>query len=221
MVFTVVDPATVIATHLTEVIKKHAADILSRQQLELMLETVRQESPALVNEVVPGIIAPLDLKKILGNLLQEGVAIRDLTTILETVGNFGRLTKDTDMLTEYVRQALGRQISRHLSVEGGPISAVVLDRSVEEAVESSLQRTEQGTFLAMEPQTAERILAAVKAALSKMPPGQEIPVVLASPIIRFYFRRLVERAFPQLTVVSYNELDPSLAVDVLGRVSLE
>ncbi|MGI6129538.1 MAG: flagellar biosynthesis protein FlhA [bacterium] len=219
--FTVVDPATVIATHLTEVIKKHAADILSRQQLELMLETVRQESPALVNEVVPNIIAPLDLKKILGNLLQEGVAIRDLTTILETVGNFGRLTKDTDMLTEYVRQALGRQISRHLSVEGGPVSAVALDRSVEEAVESSLQRTEQGTFLAMEPQTAERILAAVKAALSKMPPGQEIPVVLASPIIRFYFRRLVERAFPQLTVVSYNELDPSLAIDVLGRVSLE
>ena len=109
--FTVVDPATVIATHLTEIIKKHAAEILSRQQLEIMLDNVRKDSPALVNDVIPDIIAPLDLKKILANLLRENVSIRDLTTILETVGNYGRLTKDTDTLTEYVRQALGRQIS--------------------------------------------------------------------------------------------------------------
>lgn len=218
--FTVVDPATVIATHLTEVIKKHAAEILSRQQLELMLETVRKESPALVNEVVPGIIAPLDLKKVLGNLLQEGVPIRDLTTILETVGNYGRLTKDTDILTEYVRQALGRQISRRLSPDGGPIMALTLDRSVEEAIESSLQRTEQGTFLAIDPQTAERILASVKAGMNRLPPGENPPVILASPMVRFYFKRLIERAFPQLVVVSYNELDPELTVDVVGRVSL-
>lgn len=218
--FTVVDPATVMATHLTEIIKKHAAEILSRQQLEIMLETVRQESPALVNEVVPGTIAPLDLKKILGNLLQEGVSIRDLTTILETVGNYGRLTKDTDTLTEYVRQALGRQISRTLSPEGKPVPALTLDRSVEEAVEKSLQQTEQGTFLAMEPKIAEGILAALKSELNRLPPGQGTPVVLASPLVRFYFKRLIERAFPQLAVVSYNELDPDLTVDVLGRVSL-
>ncbi|MFY9187839.1 MAG: flagellar biosynthesis protein FlhA [bacterium] len=218
--FTVVDPATVMATHLTEIIKKHAAEILSRQQLEIMLETVRQESPALVNEVVPGTIAPLDLKKILGNLLQEGVSIRDLTTILETVGNYGRLTKDTDTLTEYVRQALGRQISRTLSPEGKPVPALTLDRSVEEAVEKSLQQTEQGTFLAMEPKIAEGILAALKSELNRLPPGQGTPVVLASPLVRFYFKRLIERAFPQLAVISYNELDPDLTVDVLGRVSL-
>lgn len=218
--FTVVDPATVMATHLTEIIKKHAAEILSRQQMEIMLETVRQESPALVNEVVPGTIAPLDLKKILGNLLQEGVSIRDLTTILETVGNYGRLTKDTDTLTEYVRQALGRQISRTLSPEGKPVPALTLDRSVEEAVEKSLQQTEQGTFLAMEPKIAEGILAALKSELNRLPPGQGTPVVLASPLVRFYFKRLIERAFPQLAVVSYNELDPDLTVDVLGRVSL-
>lgn len=218
--FTVVDPATVMATHLTEIIKKHAAEILSRQQMEIMLETVRQESPALVNEVVPGTIAPLDLKKILGNLLQEGVSIRDLTTILETVGNYGRLTKDTDTLTEYVRQALGRQISRTLSPEGKPVPALTLDRSVEEAVEKSLQQMEQGTFLAMEPKIAEGILAALKSELNRLPPGQGTPVVLASPLVRFYFKRLIERAFPQLAVVSYNELDPDLTVDVLGRVSL-
>lgn len=218
--FTVVDPATVMATHLTEIIKKHAAEILSRQQMEIMLETVRQESPALVNEVVPGTIAPLDLKKILGNLLQEGVSIRDLTTILETVGNYGRLTKDTDTLTEYVRQALGRQISRTLSPEGKPVPALTLDRSVEEAVEKSLQQTEQGTFLAMEPKIAEGILAALKSELNRLPPGQGTPVVLASPLVRFYFKRLIERAFPQLAVISYNELDPDLTVDVLGRVSL-
>lgn len=218
--FTVVDPATVMATHLTEIIKKHAAEILSRQQLEIMLETVRQESPALVNEVVPGTIAPLDLKKILGNLLQEGVSIRDLTTILETVGNYGRLTKDTDTLTEYVRQALGRQISRTLSPEGKPVPALTLDRSVEEAVEKSLQQMEQGTFLAMEPKIAEGILAALKSELNRLPPGQGTPVVLASPLVRFYFKRLIERAFPQLAVISYNELDPDLTVDVLGRVSL-
>lgn len=218
--FTVVDPATVMATHLTEIIKKHAAEILSRQQMEIMLETVRQESPALVNEVVPGTIAPLDLKKILGNLLQEGVSIRDLTTILETVGNYGRLTKDTDTLTEYVRQALGRQISRTLSPEGKPVPALTLDRSVEEAVEKSLQQMEQGTFLAMEPKIAEGILAALKSELNRLPPGQGTPVVLASPLVRFYFKRLIERAFPQLAVISYNELDPDLTVDVLGRVSL-
>ena len=200
--------ATVMATHLTEIIKKHAAEILSRQQMEIMLETVRQESPALVNEVVPGTIAPLDLKKILGNLLQEGVSIRDLTTILETVGNYGRLTKDTDTLTEYVRQALGRQISRTLSPEGKPVPALTLDRSVEEAVEKSLQQTEQGTFLAMEPKIAEGILAALKSELNRLPPGQGTPVVLASPLVRFYFKRLIERAFPQLAVISYNELDP-------------
>lgn len=219
--FTVVDPATVMATHLTEVIKKHAAEILGRQQLEIMLETARKENPVLVNEVVPSIIAPLDLKKILGNLLQEGVSIRDLTTILETVGNYGRLTKDTDILTEYVRQALGRQISRSLSPEGKPVPALTLDHSVEEAIEKSLQQTEQGTFLAMEPQVAERILASLKTELNRLPPGQGTPIVLASPMVRFYFRRLVERAFPQLKIISYNELDPSLMVDVLGRVSLE
>ena len=219
--FTVVDPATVLATHLTEVIKKHAAEILSRQQLEIMLETTRKENPALVNEVVPGIIAPLDLKKILGNLLHEGVSVRDLTTILETVGNYGRLTKDTDTLTEYVRQSLGRQISRSLSPEGRPVQALTLDRSIEEAVEKSLQQTEQGTFLAMEPQVAEHILASLKEELKRIPPGQGPPVVLASPLVRFYFKRLVERAFPQLVVVSYNELDPDLTVDVLGRVSLK
>jgi flagellar biosynthesis protein FlhA len=218
--FTLVDPATVIATHLTEIIKKHAAAILSRQQLEVMLDNVRKDSPALVNEVVPDIMAPLDIQKILGNLLQEGVSIRDLTTILETVGNYGRLTKDTDTLTEYVRQALGRQICRDLAAGRKQIVALSLDRSVEEAVENSLQQTDQGTFLALEPQTVEKILTALKHEVSKVPPGQEVHAILTAPLIRFYFRRLIERSFPQLAVISYNELDPDLTVDVLGRVSL-
>ncbi|NMA55657.1 MAG: flagellar biosynthesis protein FlhA [Firmicutes bacterium] len=219
--FTVVDPATVIATHLTEIIKKHAAEILSRQQLEIMLDNVRKDSPALVNDVIPDIIAPLDLKKILANLLRENVSIRDLTTILETVGNYGRLTKDTDTLTEYVRQALGRQISHNLATEGKAIKVLTLDYSVEEAVEKSLQQTEQGTFLALEPQTATNILASLKKELEQLSPQQEIQAVLTSPLIRFYFKRLIERTFPQLNVISYSELDPDIAVDVLGRVSLK
>ncbi|MDI3521890.1 MAG: flagellar biosynthesis protein FlhA [Bacillota bacterium] len=219
--FTVVDPATVIATHLTEVIKAHADELLGRQQLEVMLDTLRKENAVLVNEVVPGVISALDLKKILGNLLHEGVSIRDLATILETVGNFGRLTKDTDTLTEYVRQALGRQISRQLCPEGGPLVALTLDREVEEAVEKGLQRTEQGTYLALEPAEVERILAALRAQLKHLPPGRGQPVVLCSPLVRFYFKRLTERLLPRLSVLSYNELDPSIEVEVVGKVGLK
>ncbi|HHY93015.1 MAG TPA: FHIPEP family type III secretion protein, partial [Firmicutes bacterium] len=219
--FTVVDPATVIATHLTEVIKGHADEILGRQQLEVMLETLRKDNAALVNEVVPGVVSALDLKKILGNLLHEGVSIRDLATILETIGNFGRLTKDTDTLTEYVRQALGRQISRQVRPEEGPLPALTLDRSVEEAIEKGLQRSEQGTYLALEPGQAERILYALRAELGKLPPGRTQPVVLCSPLIRFYFKRLTERVLPRLAVLSYNELDPSLEVEVVGKVGLK
>lgn len=218
--FTVVDPATVVATHLTEVVKAHADEILGRQQLELMLETLRKDNAVLVNEVVPAVISALDLKKILGNLLHEGVSIRDLATILETVGNYGRLTKDTDTLTEYVRQALGRQISRQLSPEKGPLVALTLDREVEEAIDKSLERTDQGTYLALDPAQAERILVALKEQLSRIPPGQQ-PVVLCSPLVRFYFKRLTERLFPRLAVVSYNELDPSLEVEIVGRVGLK
>ncbi|MDI3537979.1 MAG: flagellar biosynthesis protein FlhA [Bacillota bacterium] len=218
--FTVVDPATVIATHLTEVIKAHADEILGRREVELMLETLRKDNAVLVNEVIPGVVSALDLKKILGNLLHEGVSIRDLGTILETLGNFGRLTKDTDLLTEYVRQALGRQISRQLAPEKGPLIALTLDREVEETIDKSLQRTEQGTYLALDPVLAERILANLKVHLQHLQPGQQ-PVVLCSPLVRFYFKRLTERVFPRLAVISYNELDPSLQVEVVGRVGLK
>jgi flagellar biosynthesis protein FlhA len=148
------------------------------------------------------------------------VSIRDLGTILETLGNFGRLTKDTDLLTEYVRQALGRQISRQLAPEKGPLIALTLDREVEETIDKSLQRTEQGTYLALDPVLAERILANLKVHLQHLQPGQQ-PVVLCSPLVRFYFKRLTERVFPRLAVISYNELDPSLQVEVVGRVGLK
>lgn len=220
---TVVDPATVVATHLTEVIKTHADELLGRQQLEIMLDTVRKDNPALVAEVLPGVITPLELKKILGNLLREGVSIRDLSTILETVATYGRLTKDTDTLTEYVRQALARQISGQVVPEVGPLIAITLDREVEETIETSLQRTEQGTFLALDPGKAERILTALSRKFSEVTASglvQSEPVVLCSPLVRFYFKRLAERVLPRLTVVSYSELDSSVEVEVVGRVEL-
>jgi flagellar biosynthesis protein FlhA len=160
------------------------------------------------------------VQRVLANLLRERVSIRDLVTILETLADYGPLTKDTDILTEYVRQALARQISQQYRPDSGPLPVLTLDPNVEEMLRNALQKTEYGNYLALAPREAEKLLRAVEGKVQEAIDRGYQPVLLCSPVIRFYLRRFLEKQFPRLPVLSYNELEADLEVQVIGRVGL-
>jgi flagellar biosynthesis protein FlhA len=216
--YTVVDPPSVIATHLTEVIKKYAHELLSRQEVQTLVDNVRQTNPAIVDELIPKLLGIGEIQKVLANLLKEGVSIRDMVTVLETLADYGGVTHDTDMLTEYVRQALGRAISSHF-ISDGNNSIITLDPSLEQMIMDSIQRSEAGTFLSLEPSATNSIINSLTKQVQKIAQIGRTPVVLASPVVRLYFKRLTEQVFPGLVVLSYNELDPSLEIQAAGMVS--
>jgi flagellar biosynthesis protein FlhA len=216
--YTVVDPPSVIATHLTEIIKKHAHELLGRQEVQTLSDNVRQSYPAIVEELVPKIMGIGEIQKVLANLLKEGVSIRDMVTIMETLADYGGITHDTDMLTEYVRQALGRAISSQFIGDGNS-SIITLDPSLEQIIMESIQRTETGTFLTLEPSMTGSIINNLTGQVQKIAQLGQTPVVLASPIVRLYFKRLTEQVFPGLVVLSYNELDPGLEIQAVGMVN--
>jgi flagellar biosynthesis protein FlhA len=216
--YTVVDPPSVIATHLTEVIKKYAHELLSRQEVQTLVDNVRQTNPAIVDELIPKLLGIGEIQKVLANLLKEGVSIRDMVTVLETLADYGNVTHDTDMLTEYARQALGRAISSHF-ISDGNNSIITLDPSLEQMIMDSIQRSEAGTFLSLEPSTTSSIINSLTKQVQKIAQIGRTPVVLASPVVRLYFKRLTEQVFPGLVVLSYNELDPSLEIQAAGMVS--
>ncbi|MCL2164295.1 MAG: flagellar biosynthesis protein FlhA [Oscillospiraceae bacterium] len=217
--YTVVDPPSVIATHLTEIIKKHAHELLGRQEVQTLTENVRQNYPAIVEELVPKIMGIGEIQKVLANLLKEGVSIRDMVTIMETLADYGSITHDTDMLTEYVRQALGRAISSQFIADGNS-SIITLDPGLEQIIMESIQRTETGTFLTMEPSMTGNIINSLTKQVQKIAQLGQTPIVLASPIVRLYFKRLTEQVFPGLVVLSYNELDPTLEIQAVGMVNV-
>lgn len=215
--YTVVDPPSIIATHLTEIIRRHAHELLGRQDVQVLLDNVRTTNPVVVDEVIPKLLSIGDLQKVLANLLRESVSIRDLLTILETLADYAPVTRDPDLLTEYVRQALGRAISR--SVMGAPPNEVVtLDPKLEQVILDSIQKTEAGSFLAMDPNLSGRIVSNTVKQAERLAMSGRQPIVLASPIVRLYFKRMTEQAVPGLVVLSYNEVDPGIDIQSIGMI---
>lgn len=215
--YTVVDPPSVISTHMTEVIKRHAHELLSRQDVQTLLDNVKSTYPAIVEELVPKYLSLGEVQKVLCNLLREGVSIRDLVTILETLSDYAPVTRDTDMLTEYVRQALGRAISKAFITPDNS-DVITLDPQLEQMILDSVQKTEAGSYLAIEPSVSNKIIQNLLKLVEKVAQLGKQPIVLASPMVRLYFKRLTEQAIPSLVVLSYNELDPSAKVRSIGMV---
>ncbi|NSW89868.1 MAG: flagellar biosynthesis protein FlhA [Firmicutes bacterium] len=217
--YTVVDPPSVIATHLTEVIKQYAHLLLGRQDVQSLIDNVKQSHPVIIEELVPKLMTVGEIQKVLANLLKEGVCIRDMVTILETLADYAPVTRDTDMLTEYVRQALGRSISKRYFSEGKS-KVITLDPELEKIIMNSIQKTETGSYLALEPGIADNIIKNVSKQIQKFVELGQQPVILTSPVVRLYFKRLTEHVLPDLIVLSYNELDTAIEVQSIGMVSV-
>ncbi len=218
--YIVVDPPSVIATHLTEIIKEKSHELIGRQDVKMLIDNVKEEHPAVVEELIPKIMTLGEIQKVLSNLLKEQISIRDMVTILETLADYGRITHDTDLLTEYVRQRLSGYITNKYVEEGNQLAVVTLDNSVEEAIMNSITKTETGSYLSLEPNTAQRILNNTLKAVKKLTSIGEQPIVLTAPIVRLYFKRLTEQLTGDLIVLSYNEIDPTVEVKSVEVVSM-
>ncbi len=219
MGYTVVDPPSIIATHLTEVIKEHLGELLTRQDVKTLINNVQENHPTLVEELVPKIMTVGDIQKVLMNLLNEGVSIRDLVSVFETLADYGLTNKDPDILTEYVRQSLKRTISKKFFDEETN-QVLTLDPSIEQMIMDSVKRTEQGMFLNLEPDKVEKILSATQAAAQKQEAMGRTPIILTSPIARVYYKRLIEERYPDIVVISYGEIDNQAELQSVGMVSV-
>lgn len=216
--YTVVDCTTVMATHISEIIKQHGSELIGRQEVQGLLDNLAKNYPKLVEDLVPTTVSLGTVMRILQNLLKESVSIRDLRTILETIADWAPVTQDTDVLTEYVRHALSRTISTELAANG-VIPIITLAKPVEDAIQSSVQHKETGSYLAIDPATAQTILDSVGQAISLFDGGSR-PTLLVAPQIRPHVRSLTERYYPTLTIISHNEITPNLKVRSLGTVKL-
>ncbi len=217
--YTVVDTPSIVATHMTEIVRRHIHELMGRQDVQLLIDNVKSTNPAIVDELVPKLMNLGEIQKVLANLLREGVSIRDMVTVMETLADYAPITRDPDMLTEYVRQALGRAIS-HTYINRNNSDVITLDPKLEKAIMESVQKTEAGSYIAMEPSMTNRIVNHAATLSEKIAQSGKQPIILASPVVRLYFKRLTEQAIPGLVVLSYNELDPALEVNAVGMVSL-
>jgi len=218
--YTVVNLASVVTTHLSEIIRRHCDELLGRQEVQRLLDRLAKTHPKVVEELVPNTLSLGIIQKVLQNLVRERVSIRDLLTIMETLADYGGYTKDPDILTEYVRQRLGRALSKALETPDHRILVYSLDPFVEDLIKDSLQKTEYGVYLAMAPETAEEIIQALKSAAEKAQAQNFLPAVVCSPTVRRHLRRLVERHLPHLWVLSPHELVTEAKIQSLGVVSL-
>ncbi len=218
--YTVVTPSTVVATHLTEVLHSHAAELLGRQDTQKLLDNLAKTHPKVVEELVPDNLSLGSLQKVLQNLLRERVSIRDLLTICETLADYAPLTKDTAILTEYVRQQLARSIVAGLVDEEGKLSVITLGPQVEDFIRESIQKTEQGSFLNLEPNLAQHIIEQTQTVVDQVINDGYQPILLTTPVIRRHVRHLLERFMPQVTVLSNNELTGQTQIRSLGTVEL-
>ena len=218
--YTVVDLSTVVATHLTEVLKANLHELLGRQELVRLLDNFKEDNPKIVGDLIPDILPMGTVLKVMQNLLREGVSVRDLRSILETMAEFGPSTKDADTLTEYVRQALYRQITERIKGAQGDIPLFTLDRTVEESIARSIVRSDGHEQLSLDPKVTQTILAGLNEKIEEATNAGEKMVVLCSPVIRRHFKRLTEKFIPNLIVVSHNELSPEINIRSLGTVRL-
>ncbi len=218
--YTVVDLSTVIATHLAEVIKKNAADLLGRQEVQRLLDALSKTSPKAVEEVT-NVLSLGIIQKVLQNLVRENISIRDLLTITEALADYGEMTKDPEILTEYVRQRLGRAIVKPFLDENDTLRVLTLDSQIEETIRNSLQQTEHGAFLTLDPASAQKIINAVKKAVDEAEGMGMAPVILTNPTVRRHLRRLVERFIPDVNVISHSEIPGNIRLESVGVITLE
>lgn len=217
--YTIIDPVSVIITHLSEIIKTYAFELLNRQDVSLLLENVKKINPAIVADVVPNIINIGDLQKILCNLLKESIPIRDLETILETIADYGVSLKDTDMLTEYVRQSLKRTITRKFS-DGNQVKIITLDANIETIIMNGVKKSDHGSYLAIEPDVVQSIVSAMIEQVDKVKNIVNVPIILTSPIVRVYFKKMADQFYQGAVVLSFNEIDSSIQIQSLGNIAL-
>lgn len=217
--YTVVDPSSVISTHLTEVIKKHSYELLSREDVKHLVENVKESNPALVEELMPGLMMLGDIQKVLANLLKEGISIRNLVTIMEALADYARTTRDVNVLTEYVRQRLSRQISKQY-FPYGQAKVVTLDQHLENMLMEAIDQNDSGTFLSIDPMTTQTILSSLSEEVKRLMHMGEQAIVVTAPIVRFYFKRITEQAIPDLVVLSYNEIESDIDLQSSGMVSV-
>lgn len=217
---TVVDPTTVMVTHLTETIKSHSHELLGRQEVKLIIDAVKEKYSAVVEELIPDLMTIGEVQKVLQNLLKEKVPVKDMVTILESLADNSRATKDIELLTEYVRFALGRTICNSLVDENGSITVATLSPEVEERIGSNIQKSIQGSFPAVDPDTTGKILSSIKNVLESVYFYDNQPVILVSPKIRPAFRRLIEMVFPNVTVLSLNEIPNDIEIRTEGVVTI-
>jgi flagellar biosynthesis protein FlhA len=218
--YTVVDPPSVVATHLTEIIKRHAHELIGRQETKQLVENVKESYPALVDELIPSILSIGDVQKVLAKLLREKVSIRDLVTIFEALADHGNYTKDSDILTEYVRQSLSRQITQQFSSGGDTLKVITVGPQLEKKIAESVQQSDQGSYIALDPISTQQIYQKLNEHVNRQIQSGQQPVVLASPTIRMYLRQIVERTMQDLPVLSYSELEPNIEVQSVGVVNL-
>lgn len=219
--YTVVDPATVITTHIKETIKRHAQELLGRQETQSLLDKFKETNPKVVEELIPNLLSLGKVQKVMQNLLKEQISIRDLRTILEQLADYAPSVHDPDVLTEYVRQALARPISKQYQAPDGSMGVLTLEKNVEDIIAGSIQKSESASFLALEPKVAERIITRLKETMDAIIPTLDTaPILLASPMIRMYIRRLTERFMPDLVILSHNEILPTVKIKTLKVVGL-
>lgn len=217
--YTLIDPVSVMITHWSEIMKRYAHELLSRQDVSTMLDNVKKTNPIVVDDIIPKVISVGYLQKILANLLKEGIPIRDLETILETIGDHSNVLKDTDIITEYVRQSLKRTIT-HRFAEANSLRVITLDTQIEDLIVSSVKKSEQGSYLAMPPDMIQRIVTASNREIDKIKDVIPTVIVLTSPVVRIYYKKLTEQFIPNITVLSYSEIDSTAQIQAIGNISL-
>jgi flagellar biosynthesis protein FlhA len=216
--YTVVDPTTVLATHVSEIIKSHAHELLGRQETKSLLDTIAETHPKVIEDLVPKVLSIGEVQKVMQNLLKERVSVRDAVTILETLADYGAMTKNIGILTEYCRQALGRSICRQFQNDQQELAVFTISPEIEKSVADAIVHTEQGSYLALEPRLAKDVMQRIRHTLDSAA-GAKNPILLCSANVRMYVRQLIERYIPTATILSHNEIPPNVRVTSVGMVS--
>ena len=219
MGYTVVDPPSIIATHLTEVIRQHIAELLTRQDVQNLINNIKDNNSALIDELVPKLLGIGEIQKVLQNLLEEGISIRDLVTIFETLADHAAVTRDTDILTEYVRQSLKRAISGKYFPPNEVTNVITLDPKVDQEIMGAVKNTEQGSYLSLDPARTKAIMDSLGEELKKLEDMGKNPIVITSPIVRLYFKKLASDYYKDIIVISYNEVESNIELQSVGMVT--
>ena len=218
--YTVVDPPSVVSTHITEVIKSYAHELIGRQETKQLIDHTKETYPILIEEVTPNPLSVGDIQRVLAKLLKESVSIRNLPIIFEVLADYGKMTSDTDLLTEYVRQGLARQITSQYTVQEGLLRVLTLSGKVEKTMAEAVQQTEHGNYLSLDPNVSQAILESIAKQTETLSFQEQSPIVLCSPAVRMYVRQITERYFPHMAVLSYNELEANVEVQSVGVVDI-